>query len=185
MLERSPPRGLTEHHGPDGSNQNGNKTARHALAWGVWERSPPASPTAGREHVQRLLQVPLEHLSAEEGHRDIEEPALALPASVQDHPDVTAGVLRGSTVNVHVPPGCHTFESCVVPTTLLSDHSYRSRAHTAGLPSVASAQFGPLSCNCQNSREMFGHHSGLRSVKSVAASIIRSGETSVSTSTTT
>jgi hypothetical protein len=77
-------------HRQEGPEQNGNKTARRTPFREAWEQLPFASSTAGQQG-QRLLQVPLEHLSADEGHRDREAPALALPASVQDHPDVTAG----------------------------------------------------------------------------------------------
>ncbi len=50
----------------------------------------PASRSVWREHLQRPLQVPLQHLFAEESHRDTEEPAPALPAPVKDHANVTA-----------------------------------------------------------------------------------------------
>lgn len=40
-LRVRPSRSLPEHHGPNGPTENGNKRARHVLAWEVWERPRP------------------------------------------------------------------------------------------------------------------------------------------------
>ena len=107
----------------------------------------------------------------------------ALPSPVENEVEVAAvavasldGGIPGATwlPNVRVLGGPN--HAVVRPLVAL--------AAPDGLPSVASAQFGPRSCSCQNSPEMFGQSSGLCSLKSVAAASTRSAGTSESMSTT-
>jgi hypothetical protein len=94
------------------------------------------------EHIERLLQIALEHPSPENSHRRVEIQPLPLKRRSRTTRMWLPALARGSAVKVHVPPGLKTFESRVVPTTRLCDHSYRSRAQTPGCPRLPRPSWG-------------------------------------------